>query len=101
MMRPWLALPIVVILGAVALAWLLPWSAKHPFLVPPELHVRANPQHDYKSPGILALTPVVVGVIVVTVCAGIYFCLVDDVSNGRVPGAEHRQSDVPRRRQRP
>jgi hypothetical protein len=69
--RDWLALFLITALGITALAWLLPLSALHPFVVPPDMYDRFTPD---KKPfaGYVNFTPVVVGMVVVTVCVLLY-----------------------------
>jgi hypothetical protein len=69
--RDWLALILTTALGIAALAWLLPLSARHPFVVPPDIYDRFTP---VKKPfaDLANMTPVAVGITVVTVCALLY-----------------------------
>ena len=68
--RDWIVLTAISLLGIAVLAW-LPLSARVPFVVPPALYDRMNP---VKKPfaGLMNLTPVAVGIAVVTVCALLY-----------------------------
>jgi hypothetical protein len=70
--RDWLALILIAGLGIAALAWLLPLSPRHPFVMPPNMYDRFTP---VKKPfaGYDILTPVAAGMAVVTAC-GLLYC---------------------------
>jgi len=74
-LRPGMALLIVMMVGGVALAFLMPWSAQLPTLFPPATYGRFVPQHGYRAPGIVLLAPVALGILLVTLCTGLYFWL--------------------------
>lgn len=76
----WLLLLIVIAAGGLVLAWLLPLAARWPLMVSPEAYARANPQRFYRSPGIMGITPVFVGVITVGVFTTLYFWLAEKLA---------------------
>src|SRR5689334_18701471 len=69
--RDWLALVLIAALGIAALAWLLPLSARYPFVMPPDMYDRFTP---VKKPfaGLMEVAPVAAGIAVVTTCALLY-----------------------------
>ncbi len=69
--RDWLALILIAALGIAALAWLLPLSTRHPFVMPPDLYDGFTP---VKKPftGFMNMTLVAAGLAVVTACALLY-----------------------------
>jgi hypothetical protein len=68
----WIVVSLILLVGTAALIGLLPWSARHPFLVPPDLYDRLP---GFRRPfmAIMNLIPVLTGIAVVTVCAALYF----------------------------
>lgn len=74
-LRPGLALLIVLALGAGALAGLMPLSAQLPTIFPPAIYGRFVPQHAYRASGIVLFAPVALGIVLVTLCAALYFWL--------------------------
>jgi hypothetical protein len=71
-MADWIGVTLIVLTGTAALVGLLPWSVRHPFLVPPELYDRLP---GYRRPfmALMNLVPILMGVGIVAVCAALYF----------------------------
>jgi hypothetical protein len=69
--RDWIALLVISALGVGALVWLLPLSARVPFIMPPEMYNNFDP---IKKPfaGLMNFTPIIAGLVVVTVCLLLY-----------------------------
>ena len=71
--RDGIALTVISALGIAALVWLLPLSAHWPFLMPPAMYDKFVP---IKKPfaGLMDMTPVSVGIAVVTLWAVAFGC---------------------------
>jgi hypothetical protein len=92
--RDWIALLVISLLGVAALVWVLPWTARHPFVVPPDLYDRMNP---VKKPfaGLMNLTPVIAGVVVVTACLLLYAAWMSWSVSQPVVKTSHRRGSSP------
>src|SRR5262249_12193224 len=71
----WIGVTLILLGGLAALVWLLPWSARAPFLVPPQLIDMMTGHGASRKPfaELMILVPVLVGIAVVTMCAALYF----------------------------
>jgi hypothetical protein len=69
--RDWIALLVISALGIGALVWLMPLSARVPFVMPPAMYNNFDP---IKKPfsGLMNFTPIVVGLVLVTLCLLLY-----------------------------
>jgi hypothetical protein len=74
-LRPPIALLLAVLVGTAALALLLPLVAGLPPLFPPVVYGRFVPQHGYRASGVVLLAPVAAGILVLILCAGLFFWL--------------------------
>jgi hypothetical protein len=74
-LRPPVALLLTLLAGTAALALLLPLVSDLPPLFPPGVYGRFVPQHGYRAPGVVVLAPVAAGILVLTLCAGLFFWL--------------------------
>jgi hypothetical protein len=97
--RHWVSLVVISMLGIGAMVWLMPLSARVPVMVTAEVYDRFTGHGASAKPySYLAyVTPVMVGIVIVTVCALLYCCCIGGamvVKN--VPWQEaikHRQDD--------
>jgi ABC-type sulfate transport system permease component len=67
--QDWIVLVVIPVSGIVALIWLMPWAARHPFVTPPNVWA-ARARHPYAA--FMNLTTVFAGVAVVAVCVMIW-----------------------------
>jgi UDP-N-acetylmuramyl pentapeptide phosphotransferase/UDP-N-acetylglucosamine-1-phosphate transferase len=72
--RKCFAAVVATLLGLGAMVWLLPLAARIPFYVPPDLYDRLHAHGASKPPfgGLIMLTEVAVGVLLVALCLNLY-----------------------------
>jgi len=68
--RDWIALISITLVGVLAWVWLLPWTERVPFVIPPEVYDRFPPRTPFA--GQMNFTPVAVGIVLVTACCLLY-----------------------------